>query len=118
MIDDIYKRWETNSLNDNDFKYNFMDLPSFIEKLYDEMKIDIIKDLQPYKAYFNILKINNFINSILSKRPDLISMLSDWFKKEKEDIGKIAGKIGVLNFSISIGIPGGISISMTFQPDV
>ncbi len=116
MIDDIYKKWEASNLNDDDFKYDFMDLPSFIEKLYGEMKIDIIKDLHPYKAYFGILKINNFINSILSKRPDLISMLSDWFEKEKNVIDKIAGKIGVLYFSISIGIPGGISISMTFQP--
>lgn len=115
MIDDVYKKWENNNLTDNDFKDNFNDLSKFIKKLYDDMKIDLIKDLDPYKAYFNILKINSFINSILSKRPELISMLSDWFEKEKNDIDEIANKIGVLYFAISIGIPGGINISMTFQ---
>ncbi len=118
MIDDVYKKWENNSLNDDDFKSDFMDLPEFIEKLYNEMKIDIIKDLSPYKAYFNILKINSFINSILSKRPDLISMISNLFEREKNDIGKIAKKIGVLYFSIAVGIPGGINVSMTFQPNM
>ncbi len=118
MIENIYKKWENNSLIDSDFEDDFTDLPDFIKKLYDSMKIDLIRDLTPYKAYFNILKINSFINSILEKRPDLISTLSGWFEKEKTDISKIAKNIGVLYFAISIGIPGGINISMTFQPDI
>ena len=118
MIEAMYEKWEHNKLSDSDFQDDLSGFGDFITKLYDDLKIDLIADLTPYKAYFNILKVNSFVNSILSKRPDLISTLSSWFEKEKGDIERIAKKIGVLYFSISMSIPGGIGISMTFQPNI
>jgi len=118
MIEDIYKKWEHNKLSDSDLQGDLTGFGDLITKLYDDLKIDIIADLTPYKAYFNILKVNSFVNSILDKRPDLISSLDTWFEKEKNDIERIAKKIGVLYFAISMNIPGGIGISLTFQPSI
>jgi hypothetical protein len=118
MIEDVYKKWEHNKLSDSDFQGDLSGFGDFITKLYGNLKIDLIADLTPYKAYFKILKVNSFVNSILDKRPDLISVLSDWFEKEKGDIERIAKNIGALYFAISMNIPGGIGISLTFQPTV
>lgn len=118
MIEDIYKKWEHNKLSDSDLQGDLTGFSDLISKLYNDLKIDLIADITPYKAYFNILKVNGFVNSILDKRPDLMSTLSDWFEREKDDIERIAKNIGVLYFSISMNIPGGIGVSMTFQPAV
>ena len=108
----------TGSATENDFIQDYTDLSGFMEKLYDEMKISIERDLKPYDAYFKILKLNNFVSSIMEKRPDIVDLLSHWFIKEKKDLDVIAKNIGALYLDIGISFPGGISVSLTFQPDM
>ncbi len=42
---------------------DYTDLGKFIEKLYDEMKISVDRDIRPFDAYFKIIKLNNFVTS-------------------------------------------------------
>jgi hypothetical protein len=118
MLQDLYEKWKSGNAVETDFIQDYSDLNKFMEKLYDEMKISIDRDLQPYDAYFKILKLNNFVNSIMAKRPDVVDSISQWFQKEKNDLNTIAKKIGALYLDIGIGFPGGISVSLTFQPDL
>ena len=118
MLDKLYDKWKTGSATENDFIQDYTDLSGFMEKLYDEMKISIERDLKPYDAYFKILKLNNFVSSIMEKRPDIVDLLSHWFIKEKKDLDVIAKNIGALYLDIGISFPGGISVSLTFQPDM
>ncbi len=118
MINDIYKKWECGKADDSDYKEDFSELPEFLDKLYKEFKIDIEKAVKPFDAYFSILKLNNFFNSILKRRPDLIGKMVKLFQREKKDLEIICKKIGAIYFDFSYGFPGGISISLTFQPNL
>ena len=118
MLEDLYKKWSAGNAIETDFMQDYTDLGKFIEKLYDEMKISVDRDIRPYDAYFKIIKLNNFINSIITKRPDIVDSLGHWFQKEKKDMDAIAKKIGALYLDIGISFPGGISVSLTFQPDL
>jgi hypothetical protein len=118
MLDQLYEKWKTGNTTENDFIQDYTDLGKFMEKLYEEMKITLERDLKPYDAYFKILKLNNFVNSIMAKRPDIVDLLSRWFQKEKKDLDAIAVKIGALYLDIGISFPGGINVSLTFQPQL
>ncbi len=116
MIQDVYNKWNNGTLQGDDLTGDFADLPDFLEELYSDLKIKLEKDIDPFSAYLKTLKINNFASLILSKRPDLILLLSDWIKRLKSDLEEISKKIGAVYFDISVGIPFGISVSLTFQP--
>ena len=118
MLDQLYEKWKSGNTTENDFMQDYTGLEKFMEELYEEMKISLERDLKPYDAYFKILKLNNFVNSIMIKRPDIVDLLSHWFQKEKKDLDAIARKIGAIYLDIGISFPGGISVSLTFQPNI
>ncbi|WMT50726.1 MAG: hypothetical protein RE471_07025 [Ferroplasma sp.] len=118
MLQDLYKKWSAGNAIETDFMQDYAELGEFMEKLYDEMKISVDRDMKPYDAYFKIIKLNNFVNSIITKRPDIVDSLGQWFKKEKKDLDAIAKKMGALYLDIGISFPGGIILSLTFQPDL
>jgi hypothetical protein len=83
MLDELYEKWKAGNAMETNFIQDYTDLDKFMEKLYDEMKISVDRDLKPYDAYFKILKLNNFVNSIMAKRPDIVDSIGHWFQKEK-----------------------------------
>ncbi len=83
MINDLYEKWDNGSTIEKDFIQGYDKLPEFLDKLYSKLKIDLNKDIKPYEAYFSIIKINNFVNSILQGRPDIIDTIGHWFEHKK-----------------------------------
>ncbi|MEM0139047.1 MAG: hypothetical protein QXZ44_00305 [Ferroplasma sp.] len=117
MIEDEYQKW-VNGKNISIVDLDISKIESFLLEKYSSLGITLMRDLKPLEAYFKIAKLNNFASAILIERPDIIDKIYKFVEREKDDISKIAAKIGAIYFDLSISFPGGISLSLTFQPDL
>lgn len=77
-----------------------------IEKLIEEDK--------PDSAFVAMLRLTSFLNAGAAKLPSIISRLEKWINKIKSVLNSLAKKIGANGFSISAGLPIGVSIGLSF----
>lgn len=77
-----------------------------IEKLIEEDK--------PDSAFVAMLRLTSFLNAGDAKLPSIISRLEKWINKIKSVLNSLAKKIGANGFSISAGLPAGVSIGLSF----
>jgi len=92
-----------------------------IEQHLDEIvkseinEVEEIIDKEPYLALGRLTTLSFFLNAAIKKRPLLLKKLEKWVKKIKEALSKLAKKVGAVGFNISVGLPAGISISISFS---
>jgi len=77
-----------------------------IEKLIEEDK--------PDSAFVAMLRLTSFLNAGAAKSPSIIGRLEKWINKIKSVLNSLAKKIGANGFSISAGLPIGISVGLSF----
>lgn len=77
-----------------------------IEKLIEEDK--------PDSAFVAMLRLTSFLNAGAAKLPSIIGKLEEWINKIKFVLNSLAKKIGANGFSISAGLPIGVSIGLSF----
>jgi hypothetical protein len=77
-----------------------------IEKLIEEDKPDF--------AFVAMLRLTSFINAGAAKLPSIIRKLEKWIKKLKSVANFLAKKLGANGFSISAGLPAGVSVGLSF----
>ncbi len=77
-----------------------------IEKLTEEDKPDF--------AFVAMLLLTSFINAAAAKLPSIICSLEKWIKKLKSAVNSLAKKMGANGFSISAGLPAGLSVGLSF----
>ena len=77
-----------------------------IEKLIEEDK--------PDSAFVAMLRLTSFLNAGAAKLPSIIGRLEKWINKIKFVLSSLAKKMGANGFSISAGVPIGISVGLSF----
>ena len=78
-----------------------------IEKLIEEDKPDF--------AFVKMLRLTSFLNAGAAKLPSIIGRLEKWINEFISALNSLANKMGASGFSISAGMPGGISIGLSFS---
>ena len=78
-----------------------------IEKLIEEDK--------PDSAFVAMLRLTSFLNAGAAKLPSIIGRLEKWINKIKFVLSSLAKKMGANGFSISAGVPIGISVGLSFS---
>lgn len=101
-----------------DFQTEFdEELEELIEQYFH--KIDACYNTDPDKALGLLMQatiaINIPIASTRIKKPRLIEKLDKHMIKLKQYLSKIAKKSNALTYSISVGIPSGITITATWK---
>ena len=77
--------------------------------------IEELIDKQPYLAFAHLMSLSIFVNAAARKRPSILKKLEKWIKAIKNTLGKVATKVGAVGFNISVGLPAGVSISLSFS---
>jgi len=77
-----------------------------IENLIEEDKLD--------SAFVKMLRLTSFLNAGAAKLPSIIGRLENWINKIIVVLNSLAKKMGADGFSISAGIPIGVSVGLSF----
>lgn len=75
---------------------------------------NLINNDQIDEAFASLLQLTSVINMAMSKMPTLVRKLEKWIKKIKNVVEKLAKKVGANQYSISTGVPWGVSVSVSF----
>ncbi|MBA7497524.1 hypothetical protein ES704_00252 [subsurface metagenome] len=79
-----------------------------------EQIIKLIEVDKPDSAFVAMLRLTSFLNAGAAKLPSIISRLEKWINKIKIVLNSLAKKIGANGYSISAGIPIGVSVGLSF----
>ena len=77
-----------------------------IEKLIEENKPDL--------AFVAVFGLTSLINARAAKSPSIIRRLAKWISKLKSTVDSLAKKLGANGFTISAGLPAGLSVGLSF----
>jgi len=75
----------------------------------------LIEENKPDSAFVAMLRLTSFLNAGAAKLPSIIGRLEEWINKIKFVLNSLAKKIGANGFSISAGLPIGVSIGLSFS---
>ena len=89
-------------------------IDQLIEKELEQIK-KLIEEDRPDFAFVAMLRLTSVLNAGAAKLPSIISRLEKWINKIKSVLNSLANKIGANGFSISAGLPIGISVGLSFQ---
>ncbi|MEA2087102.1 MAG: hypothetical protein U9O91_03285 [Candidatus Caldatribacteriota bacterium] len=91
-------------------------IDQIMEKELGQIKELIEKD-KPDSAFVKMLRLTSFLNAGAAKLPSIIGRLEKWINEIKSVLNSLAKKIGADGFSISAGLPIGVSIGLSFSID-
>jgi len=75
---------------------------------------ELIKENKPNSAFRVISHLTSFINAGVKRQPSIIYKLEDWIDRLKSTANSLAEGMGANGFSISVGLPAGVSIGLSF----
>ncbi len=70
---------------------------------------------RPDDATSQLLQTNAFASAVAQRRPSLVTKLGPVAADLKAAVDALAKALGAAHFSITLGFPGGISVSLTFD---
>jgi len=88
-------------------------IDQLMEKELEQIK-ELIEVDKPDSAFVAMLRLTSFLNAGAAKLPSIISRLEKWINKIKIVLNSLANKIGANGYSISAGIPIGVSVGLSF----
>ena len=84
-----------------------------IDSYFEE--VEKKEENSPDEAFNLLLCATSAINVAVSKNSKIIKKLKGWIAKIKKHLKNLAKKIGASSYSISTGIPAGITITVTWN---
>lgn len=110
----LFKEWEyTGEMTPNTAERVGTHLDEIVEREIKEMQ-ELI-DKEPYLAFARLTSLSSFLNGAAAKRPFILRKLEKWIKAIQNTLSKLAKKIGAIGFNISVGLPAGVSITLSFS---
>ena len=116
---DVYEEWKSTGemtdymaqvINENE------NIDQLMEEKLGEIK-ELIKDEEPDFAFVKMLQLTSFLNAGAAKLPSIIDKLKEWIKKIIFVLNSLAKEMKADGFSISAGIPIGVSVGLSFPID-
>jgi len=89
-------------------------IDQFLEEELGQIE-KLIEEDRPDSAFVAMLRLTSFLNAGAAKLPSIIGRLEEWINKIKFVLNSLADKIGANGFSISAGLPIGVSIGLSFS---
>jgi hypothetical protein len=88
-------------------------IDQLMEKELEQIK-KLIEEDKPDFAFVAMLRLTSFLNAGSAKLPSIISRLEKWINEIKVVLNSLAKKMGANGFSISAGVPAGVSVGLSF----
>ena len=89
-------------------------IDQFMEEELGQIK-ELIEEDKPDFAFVKMLRLTSFLNAGAAKLPSIIGRLEKWINEFISALNSLAKKMGASGFSISAGMPEGISIGLSFS---
>lgn len=70
---------------------------------------------RPEEATSQLLQTNAFANAVTQNRPSLVTKLGPVATELRTAVAALARSLGAAHFSVTVGFPADISISLTFD---
>jgi hypothetical protein len=113
-IEGVFDRWsDGQNVDSNLDSYNRSKAVDFFvtraEKIYDVAESDADQ------AFVDLLQLVSFISTILCKEPSMLGRLAELVEKLKRALEKIAEMKFSDSYSISAGLPFGLSVGLSWN---
>ena len=104
---------------DGDFRAETLEvtpeqLEQWLETQLDEID-GMVKGDQEEQAFARLIQVTSFINTLWARKPSIIGWLSGQVTKYKNTLLALAKSLIADSFSISVGLPAGISLSLSWN---
>lgn len=110
----VLEEWESKGeMNIDMAKVINENIDQFMEEELGQIE-KLIEGNKPDSAFVAMLRLTSFLNAGAAKLPSIISRLEEWINKIKLVLNSLAKKMGANGFSISAGIPIGVSVGLSF----
>ncbi len=110
----IMEKWEQgHALTAKDLEDLERDLESLLDAELGQIA-NLANSGQTHAALGRMTKINAFASAAIQQRPSLIAILSQRVEAFRSALSAMGTAVGAAEFSISFGIPSGVSVSLTF----
>ena len=114
LILQAFKEWESRGEMTSEVAEGIGDhLDEIVEREIKE--IQELIDKKPYVAFAHLTSLTCFLNAAAAKHPLILKKLEKWIKAIKSTLSQLAKKIGAVGFNISVGLPAGVSVSLSFS---
>ena len=116
MIYHLYEKWLKNGKvgsNNVGEHLAWKELDHFIETELGKIT-KLLDNKESEVAFATMAKMISFLNSCVYKKPSIIDTLEKWVKKLHSTTHLLAKQLGAESFSVSVGMPIGLSIGLSF----
>jgi len=111
----VLEEWESKGEMNNEMAHVINDnIDQFMEEALGQIE-ELIEENKPDSAFVAMLRLTSFLNAGAAKLPSIIGRLEEWINKIKFVLNSLAKKMGANGFSISAGIPIGVSVGLSFS---
>ncbi len=85
----------------------------FMESILGEIE-ELIEENKSNDAFSEMSHLTSFINAGIARVPSIIYKLGNWIDRLKSAANSLAEGMGANGFSISVGLPAGVSVGLSF----
>jgi len=111
------EKWEfTGEMNIDMAQVINEDIDQFMEEELRQIE-KLIEEDNPELAFVKMSRLTSFLNAGASMLPSIISRLEEWINEIKFVLNSLAKKMGADGYSISAGVPIGVSVGLSFPID-
>jgi|GEM_PF-1732090 len=115
-IQDMFDRWIDGQIIDYGLgQPNLSQTEDFFAKKAEEIYHETESSAD--QAFVDMLQLVAFINTVSSKKPDILGKLAEIVAKLKRALERIAEEKIADSYSISAGFPFGISVGLSWDTD-
>lgn len=114
VIYDLMETWEFGKeINREMAQVIYKNVDELMEKELRDID-DLLQRNKLNLAFVSMMRLTSFINSGVAKLPSIIRKLEKWVDRLRSSANLMAKKFKAESFSISVGLPAGISVGLSF----
>jgi len=114
-IHSLYESWMSSGEMSQEIANTLLEnFDDFMEQELSEVETLVDAD-EPELAFTRMMQMTSFLNAGISKKPSIIGRLKKWVNRLKSVTHSLAKNLKADSFSISVGLPAGVSIGVSFS---
>lgn len=113
-IHSLYESWMSSGKMSQEMANTLLE--NFDDFMEQELsKVEKLVDDKPELAFTMVMQMTSFLNSGASQKPSIIGRINKWVNRLKSVTHSLAKNLKADSFSISAGLPAGVSIGVSFS---